>query len=718
MVSGSDLFIGMFNNLALFIILVAVYGALNAYFGEARSARRQVALGISFGLFAIGCMHVKIPVADGVIVDQRNAVVALCGAFAGPLSALICAAMSGAYRVYLGGAGIYGGVIGVILSAGAGAGVFYIRSWIDTFWKAGLCAACATILILPGFLFFKDLGTGWALLKAMAIPYGSAVFIGMFMVGLLLAHEEIRHRSKLALKRSERRFRNLYENLIDVSYRTDKEGYFVEVSPSAEKIFGYTHDEIIGKRITDAYRNPDRRDELLAQLKRDGKVENFESEVRTKDNTYVWVSTNARMLTDADGAFSGVEGVTRDISRQKKSEREKQQLEESLRQSQKMEALGTLAGGIAHDFNNILGAVIGYTEMAIDDLPAVSESRRYMKNVLTASERAADLTRQILTFSRKSTPVKKPLNVHRTVIEAVKLLRKTLPSTVKIDVDLDPRTGLILADSTQIHQIVLNLCTNAYHALKLENGEIHIQLREEMVDQITAGRYPNLKEGPYARLTVKDNGIGMNPSTIERIFEPFFTSKAPGKGTGMGLSVVHGIVKDHDGSIGVESELGGGSTFHVFLPLTDIDGISEPAPSIAPPQGSEHILLIDDESALAQLGKSTLETFGYQVTAMTSARDAIGRFRDAPDAFDLIVTDQTMPEMTGDFLTKTALQIRPDIPVIICTGHSELLDEKKAKEIGSRAFLMKPLDRNLLAVTVRRVLDESPGKKKGAESPP
>jgi PAS domain S-box-containing protein len=708
MLSGTDLFLGLFNNLAIFILLVAVYGVLNARFENSTSTTRRAAIGLCFGLFAIACMHVKIPVAEGVIVDQRNAIVALSGAFGGPLSAALCALMAAAYRAYLGGAGVQGGVFGVGLAAVAGIILHSARSRLDTIPKAAIAALLATFFILPGFLVIGDLRAGWRLMTAMTVPYGSAIFIGILLVGLLLHFEENRHAANVALRESERELRHLYERLIDIAFRTDRDGNVVHMSPSVERIFGYTQDEIAGRPMVEFYRNPDLRDELLAQLLENGKVENFEVEIRRKDGSCVWMSTNAQMLTDEDGVFIGVEGISRDISDLKTAEEEKRRLEESLRQSQKMEAIGTLAGGIAHDFNNILAAVFGYTELVKQHLPEGSQDREHLNQVLAASNRAKQLTRQILTFSRKSKPDKKPVEMHLIVDEAVKLLRTAIPATVIMDVDLDPATGIIVADSTQIHQIVVNLCTNAYHSLVNETGQIRIRLGRVTIDHHQAAVDPGLPEGRYTHLTVTDTGVGMDADTKSRIFEPFFTTKDQGKGTGLGLSVVHGIVADHGGLIRVESDLENGSAFHVYLPLSarifedEVGGRFK-----SEVNGNERILLVDDEEAVVHLGEMILRESGYLVAATTSPMEALEMFRASPRDFDLILTDQTMPKLTGDVLARQAMTIRPEVPVVVCTGYSAVLDAEKSQTIGIRALLMKPFDRTTLLETVRRVLDET-----------
>jgi PAS domain S-box-containing protein len=705
MVSGTDLFLGLFNNLALFIVLVAVYGILNSYFENAALLTRQTVVGFVFGLFAVGCMHVKIPVAEGVIVDQRNTFVALSGAFGGPLSALFCAVMTGAYRIYLGGSGALGGVIGVGLAAVAGVGFYKLRDRIDSVLKASISALAATIIILPGFLFFEDLQTGWKLLKAMALPYGLAIFLGIFLVGLLLAHEEHRHIAEVERKKSEKRFRDLFESLIDVSYRTDSEGNFIVISPSSEKVFGYRPEEVLGRQIDNFYRDPAHRDDFMAQIRRDGHVENFEAEIRKKDGSFVWVSTNAKLLTNVEGSIIGIEGVTRDISQLKKSEKEKLDLEENLRQSQKMEAIGTLAGGIAHDFNNILAAIIGYSKVAMDEIPEDSPARQSIREVLNAGIRAKELIRRILTFSRKSEQYYAPVHIHLIIKEALKLLRASIPASIDIRQDIDCQCGTIIAYPTELHQIVINLCTNAVQEMENKDGVLSVSLEQLDLSEDNLQKDPTLTPGPYVKLSVSDTGHGISTDNLDRIFDPYFSTKEVGKGSGLGLAIVHGIVKRHNGMITVESKPAEGTTFNVFFPKTGEEEQQTIKEIDSLPTGNERILLVDDDESVVNVIKQLLEQLGYQVTSKNSSREALELFSAQPNVFDLIITDQTMPEMTGEQLAKESIDLKPEVLIILCTGYSSDIDDEKAKTIGIREFIMKPIDKKELAITGRRVLD-------------
>ena len=396
-----------------------------------------------------------------------------------------------------------------------------------------------------------------------------------------------------------------------------------------------------------------------------------------------------------------------DVAALKTAETEAYVLAEQLRQAQKMEAIGTLAGGIAHDFNNILSAVLGYTELTLRNPSCDPKAQRNLQYVLSAAERGRDLVKQILLFSRKEEENRKQLAIGKVVDEAVNLLRKTIPSTIPMRLDISP-VGWVLGDETQIQQVIMNLCTNAFHSLPNQGGEISVGVKQIQLDQAAAERHPTLAAGSYAMLTVADNGTGIQPQVLMHIFDPFFTTKELDKGTGLGLSVVHGIVKRHGGSIDVQSEVGKGTTFSIFLPL--VAGAKEPDASADFSSelrgGSECLLWVDDEPMLKELGEEMLQLLGYQVTATTSANEALEVFKKNPHDFDLLITDQTMPEMSGSELAVQALSIRPDLPVGLCTAHSDVLHRNKALSLGARSLLMKPLESAILAKEIRTILDE------------
>jgi signal transduction histidine kinase/CheY-like chemotaxis protein len=386
-----------------------------------------------------------------------------------------------------------------------------------------------------------------------------------------------------------------------------------------------------------------------------------------------------------------------------------QALAESERQVQqvlKLQAIGTLAGGIAHDFNNILFPIIGYTELSMDEVPENSQIHSNLKEVLKAANRAKDLVQQILTFSRQNGRERKPVQVDKIIRETLSLLRASIPKTIDIVCDLDQGCKPVMGDPTQIHQVLMNLCTNAYHAMQETGGTIQVRLTQTHIDYEETLKHMGIKMGPHLHLMVKDEGVGMDSSVLSRIFEPYFTTKEPGKGTGLGLSVIHGIVKNHGGYITVDSSPGRGSAFHVYLPTieeSEIELEKEPYPSN--PRGSERILLVDDEPQLLAMEKQLIEKLGYRVTSCPNAGDALKALEEEPDQFDLIITDMTMPQMTGDQLARQAWKIRSDLPVILCTGYNEMMSEEKAIEMGIRKFLLKPVEKEELADAIRRSLN-------------
>ena len=380
--------------------------------------------------------------------------------------------------------------------------------------------------------------------------------------------------------------------------------------------------------------------------------------------------------------------------------------ERQLQQVLKIQAIGTLAGGIAHDFNNILFPIVGYTELTMDEVPDDSVAHNNLEEVLKAAHRAKDLVQQILTFSRQSGQERKPVEVHSIIEEALKLLRASIPASIEIIHKIDDDCHPVMGDATQIHQVIMNLCTNAYQAMQDKGGTLEINLSEVDVGYEETVEKIGMQPGKHLQLLVKDEGCGMDAVVLGRIFEPYYTTKEQGKGTGLGLSVIHGIIKNHRGDISVNSTPGKGTTFKVYLPIIeDMDTVTEFEPSNGAVKGNERILLIDDEEQIVSMEQQMLENLGYEVTARTDSTEALKEFSQKPQNFDLVITDMTMPHMTGDELALKLLNIKPDIPVILCTGFNEDITEEKALAMGIQKFVMKPVIKNDLATTIRTVLD-------------
>ena len=471
---------------------------------------------------------------------------------------------------------------------------------------------------------------------------------------------------------------------------------------------GLSVEDLIGKDIL-SYVEEDRQSEIRSLLEHaltHGERVTYETVYPTPEGENVFYESIV-IPRKIGNDIVGLTLSARDITEQKRAEREKELLQEQLRQARKMEAIGTLAGGIAHDFNNILSPILVYTEMALMDLPGDSPLRMGLQQINIAGERARDLVEQILAFARKQKGELVKTKASLIVKEAVKFMRSTIPTTIGIQYDMPASRDLILADPTQLNQILMNLCTNAAHSMEERGGMLNVILENEYFDSRSAQRISDLEPGHYLKLTVADTGHGIAPESLDKIFEPYFTTKEVGKGTGMGLALVHGIVKSHGGAISAESEVGKGSSFHVYFPLVEPDApVSDTsADTTQRPSGNERILLVDDERLVVDASKMMLEKLGYKVTARTSSIEALELFRHNPGDFDMLITDQTMPDMTGKELAGEMQSIRPDMPIILCTGFSEQMDEKKAKEMGIRGFIMKPVGMKKMAQKVREVLD-------------
>jgi len=530
------------------------------------------------------------------------------------------------------------------------------------------------------------------------------------LVASRIARLMVSHQLHRQLLESEEHYRLVSQSAGDGILAFDAEGHLLDANPAVEQMSGIPASQFRqGKTDWESIVCPD--DQALF-LKHRASV--MESNVPTtldyrivdaKGNIH-FVEQRCSPMHGASGQCRGVVCVVRDITEVKKAEQEKAELEAQLRQSQKIEAVGMLAGGIAHDFNNILYAILGYTDLAMRGLPADSPIRERLAGVIKAATRAADLVSQILTFSRQTKKKRKPILIQEVVEETLKLMRELLPTTIEIRGDIAADCGPVLADPTEIQQVIMNLCTNSYHAMREHAGALTVSLEQVRVDHDLSARGSEPPPGHYAKLSVSDTGHGMDKATLERIFLPYFTTKKVGEGTGLGLATVHGIVKSHEGAITVHSEPGRGTTFDIFFPLCAqaAKTAGEEDAEIFPQRSNCRILFVDDEEIIAQMGKEILEVFGYKVESRTGSVEALEVFRADPAGFDLVIADQTMPNLTGAELARQLMKIRPDIPVILCTGFSETVNERQAKAIGIREYVMKPIVTNDLVKAIERAL--------------
>ena len=508
------------------------------------------------------------------------------------------------------------------------------------------------------------------------------------------------------LQKSEEKFRLIFDYAPLGILHFNNNGIITACNDNFVNIIGSSKETLIGLNMFDLH------DKNIVQALENalkGQTVTFDGEYSSMTAIKV---TPIRLIFgpvfSREKTVQGGIGIIEDISEQIQAESEREKLKIQLQQAQKMESIGTLAGGIAHDFNNILFPILGHTELLLKDIPESSPLRDSLDKIYTSTLRAKDLVKQILTFSRRGSSEFEPLEIQIVIKEALKLIRSTIPATIDIKQDIRDGIGVINADPTQIHQIVMNLSTNAYHAMEKTGGELNVGLNGiELGDNniLRNGMAPGL----YACLTIADTGIGMDEDLIKKIFDPFFTTKEHGKGTGIGLSVVHGIVLNMNGAIEVNSEPGKGTEFIIYLPMVK-KSLKKQEPiqvKRSVQKGNERIFLVDDEEEIIVMVKKMLEHFGYQVTSFTDSAKALETFCNDPEKFDMIITDMAMPNISGDKLSAEVKKIRPDIPVLLCTGYSETMSEENAETLGINGFLLKPIVMNDLFQKIREVLDDT-----------
>ena len=494
----------------------------------------------------------------------------------------------------------------------------------------------------------------------------------------------------------------LLDQIQDLVTATDMDGRIIYVNEAVCRNIKKKRDAILGLSVESFGENPEKgmtQKQIMERTKEHGQwrgeVVNYAA-----DGTELIIDCRTKLVRNESGDPVSMVGISTDITEQKR-------ISEFLQQAQKMESIGNLAGGIAHDFNNILFPILGMSELLLEDIPSDALEHEKLQHIQKAAERGSKLVNQILAFSRLSEHKMIPIGIQQVLAEALPLIRSSIPANISISSNISKKCGLVNADPNQIHQVIMNLVTNAYHAVEEIGGSISVNLHELTIEPENMP-IASLLPGKYARLSISDNGYGIAPAHLDKIFEPYFTTKPQGKGTGLGLAVVYGIIKEHGGDIGAKSEPGKGSVFDVYLPLiekaakTDVRAKPEKHPT-----GIEQILLVDDENAVIQVEKQMLERLGYTVTSSIDSEDALAIFRSYPDRFDLVITDMAMPKMTGLQIAREMVSIRPNIPIILCTGFSEPIRQKNLKKLSVEALLRKPLSKAQLANTVRDVLDES-----------
>ncbi|MFH2058227.1 MAG: PAS domain S-box protein [Pseudomonadota bacterium] len=595
------------------------------------------------------------------------------------------------------------------------------RGPVGTAIRTGKPVACRNIQTDPALELWREdaLKRGYASLIALPLILGNTCIgsLNLYSIDpdafdpeetrllvelaqdLVFGIATLRTQAKLML--SETKYRKLMESSSDAIFLADtKTGRILEANRSAENLLGRPMSEIIGMHQTELHPMEDREryHRIFQEHIKSGSVITDVFEVMQKDGTRIPVMASAATFKIRDKEI--VQGVFRDIS-------EIATAEEKLRQSQKMEAIGTLAGGIAHDFNNILSPIMGYTELAMLETAENTIVQSDLSRVMAAAAQAKELVQQILTFSRKATTEKRPVRIQIIIRETVKLLRASIPASIDLNVDIDTQCDPVMCNQTQVQQILMNLCTNAYHAMMEKGGRLDIFLKPVDPSLLLIPEFNDFPQKTYICLSISDTGVGIDPENMERIFDPYFTTKSKEEGTGLGLSVVHGIVESYGGIIKVKSKKGLGTVFRVYLPVIPGSGsIQEKVPDAAALRGEERILLVDDDANVLQVTQKILISLGYRVNAVSDSSEALKMFIRDHTGVDLVITDQTMPGLQGTDLAQKMMQIRPGIPIIMCTGYNRQISPEKAAQIGIRDFLVKPLSRNDLAVSIRQVLDK------------
>jgi PAS domain S-box-containing protein len=524
-----------------------------------------------------------------------------------------------------------------------------------------------------------------------------------------------RKRNEKALQESKELLNTFIDNLQGIAYQipvADIEAFKPTLFRGAvTKITGYSDSELTKEKKWNDIVHPEDIEYLKTVQKQFTFIPEFSAETEyriiRKDGDIRWIKDNARVISTQKGDL--LHGTIYDITKQEHAEEGKKHLEEQMRHAEKLKSIGTLAGGVAHDFNNILGVIMGYSDLALSKTPENNVVHAHLKHIRKASTRAKDIVQQLLMFSKKVGPKKQLLSISPVIKDALSFLRSTLPTSINIIDNLSISDGMIHADPIQMHQVIINLFVNAAEALEKRIGTITIDGRKEHIVDGSHPSFKNIHEGTYIIVSVTDNGPGISPEIIDRIFDPYFTTRDTSKGSGMGLAVVHGIIDNHGGAIAVSSKPGKGTSFTFALPAAKRKEIKNMAPAEAPtPESTESILFVDDEEDITTLGQIILEEYGFKVQTAVNPVVALELFKSNPKAFDLVITDMTMPSLTGDALFKEIRKVRKDIPVILCTGHSEHINEEEALAMGISAFVNKPMGNNELIRAVRRVLDSVP----------
>jgi PAS domain S-box-containing protein len=708
-------FYGVWQNAALLVLGVLAYSWLRGVLERwPRSVRTGVEGVFGFGLTVL-CMSAPLHVSPGVQIDSRNAVVALVTVFGSPFAGAITAVAAANYRLWLGGVGAVGGAVGVAVSFGLSLPFWYwlrARGTRPDYRHVAALALAIGVALLIG-LFAEPHAVATEMWQRAGVAGLTIVPASVFVMGVIMVRFERGRSAERRVAESEARFRALVEHSADVIFVIRPDGTMTYRSPSlaAAATLGYAEDEVIGKPVFSRL-HPDDAVALAMTLEDIGKTPDGRASGRTrglaKDGSLHhldWTARNVPGLPGIDGIIVTARDVTAAVT-----------LQEQLQQAQKMEAIGQLAGGIAHDFNNLLGAVLGFAGFLLQDLPEGSPQHGFARRIVTASQRGKEIVEQILAFARSGGVERKPTDLAGIVHETRDLLRASLPSSTKLELLDTPEELVAEVNAAQVGQVLLNLCLNANQALHGKPGNVSITLSrmvpgaaEATLGGVDAGENRVIDgtlhaDRAYAKITVTDTGIGMTDDVLRQIFHPFFTTKARGQGTGLGLAVVHGVVRAYDGACVVTSRPGAGSVFALYLPLATEGAEPAAAEALPPePRGHERVLIVDDDGDFRDVLSIGLDRLGYEVAALDDPEAALAAFAEHPEAWDVVISDQIMSAMTGVSLLERLKALRPGLCFLLCSGDGG--SETAARSGGAAAFFMKPVSPEEIAKAIRRMID-------------
>jgi two-component system, cell cycle sensor histidine kinase and response regulator CckA len=705
------MYIGLIQNAGLLLSLSILYSLLTRT-SKIGKTWGKVLSGILFGGMAVIGMTLPIHYSAGIIYDGRSIILGMAGLFGGGIASAISILIAGVYRIQIGGAGVWAG-LGTIIGC-AMTGLAFRRFYGNRPEELGTLPLYGVgisvhVVMLACQLLIQPWGIGVIVIQKIWLPVMLVFPAATVLMGVLLRSEKNRIKTERNLRKSEERFRNIYENVSIGMYQATPDGRLLMANEALVRMLGYSSFEEMAEwnlKSDPVYVDGESRKRFEKLMEENGSVVGLEEQWKKRDGTTLWVREGARLVRGENGKPVHYEGTAEDITERKLMEIERDQLQEQLLQSQKIESVGRLAGGVAHDYNNMLGVILGRAEMVLSKMDKDDPNRGSIEAIMRAGKRSADLTRQLLAFARKQTIQPRVMNLNDTIEHMLKMLRQIIGEN--IDLNWQPGNGLwaVEMDPVQVDQILANLCVNARDALS-ERGTITIETANKVIDESYCTTHPESIPGRYVMLTVSDDGFGMDEETRSHIFDPFFTTKGVGEGTGLGLSTVYGIVKQNNGFINVYSEPDEGSVFRIYIPLSEEAAIGETEGKLTElPRGNgERVLLVEDEGVLLEMAKTMLEELGYQVQIASLPTEALSFLQEDTCSIDLLITDVVMPGMSGKELAEEVRKLCDGVKVLFMSGYTANAIAHQGVLDKGVAFIQKPFSLRELAQKTEEILN-------------